>query len=320
MRVLDLEEIRTALPGIDLMREIEAGFVAYSRGRSVVPPVGELVLEDPPGDVHIKYGYLRDDDYYVIKIASGFYENPKQGLPSSNGMMLLFDQGTGRPEAILLDEGYLTDVRTAVAGAIAARYLAPGNVRRIGIAGTGTQARLQLEYLAPVISCREVLVWGRNPGHANDYADRMAGKGFNVAVAADPADLIEECALIVTTTPSTEAILTGRLRPGTHVTAVGSDTHDKQELDTEILAAADLVVADSIEQCLQRGEIHQALEAGVIDRAGLVELGAIISGDARGRTDDEQVSVADLTGVAVQDIQIARAVYEALAGSGEAPG
>ena len=130
--------------------------------KAVVPPVGELVLQDPPGDVHIKYGYLTDDDYYVIKIASGFYENPKLGLPSSNGLMLVFEQKTGELRSILLDEGHLTDVRTAVAGAIAARYLAPSNVSRIGILGTGIQARLQLQYLQPVTSCRDVIVCGRD--------------------------------------------------------------------------------------------------------------------------------------------------------------
>ena len=162
MEILSLKQIKTALPSVDLFSEIEAGFEAYSQDKAVVPPVGELVMKDPPGDVHIKYGYIAGDDYYVIKIASGFYENAALGLPTGNGMMLLFRQSTGEPLAVLQDEAYLTDIRTAVAGAIAARYLAPDEVSRIGIIGTGTQARLQLEYLQPVSDCREVLVWGRS--------------------------------------------------------------------------------------------------------------------------------------------------------------
>ncbi len=150
MKILTLDQIKSALPSVDLMGEIESGFIAYSQGRAVVPPVGELVMQDPPGDVHIKYGYLMGDDYYVIKIASGFYDNPKLDLPSGNGLMLVFSQKSGVLEAVLLDQGHLTDIRTAVAGAIAAKYLAPSKVARIGIVGTGVQARLQLEYLAPV--------------------------------------------------------------------------------------------------------------------------------------------------------------------------
>ena len=315
MHILSLEQIRRILPGLDLMSAIEAGFVAYSRGKSVVPPVGELLLQDPPGDVHIKYGYLKGDDCYVIKIASGFYGNAKLGLPSSNGMMLVFSQLSGQPLALLLDEGYLTDVRTAIAGAIAAKYLAPRNVQRIGIVGTGAQARLQLEYLLPVTRCRNVLAWGRDALKLARYVEDMSSFGFTLECAADTAELLANCDLIVTTTPATEPVLSAAAKPGTHITAIGSDTHDKQELDTAILASADLVIADSISQCLERGEIHQALKAGAMDKSAIVELGGIIAGDAVGRTSDDQVTVADLTGVAVQDIAIAKAVLKGI-GSG----
>jgi len=310
MKVLTLNEIKEALPSVDLMAEIEAGFVAYSQGRAVVPPVGELVMQDPPGEVHIKYGYLADDDYYVIKIASGFFENAKLNLPTSNGMMLVFSQKTGTPEAMLLDEGYLTDVRTAVAGAIAAKYLAPSNVERIGIVGTGMQARLQLEYLAPVTSCRDVLAWGRNDDKLNAYQQDMSDKGFAVSTTTDADDIMTTCNLIVTTTSTEEPILrwTDQIKRGTHISAVGSDTEHKQELDAEILRNADLVVADSIPQNVVRGEIHQALKVDAIKEVDLVELGSIIAGDATGRESDDQITVADLTGVAVQDIQISKAV------------
>ena len=294
------------------MGEIEKGFVAYSRGNSVVPPVGELVFENPPGEVHIKYGYLKNDDYYVIKIASGFFENPKQGLPSSNGMMLMFSQKTGALIATLLDEAYLTDIRTAVAGAITAKYLAPKEVARIGIIGTGVQARLQLEHLLPVTDCREVLVWGRDQGKLDACASDMTALGFAVATTLDAADVQASCNLIVTTTAARTPILTGDLQPGTHITAMGSDTPDKQEVDAGILERADLVVADSIPQCLERGEIAQALKINAISESEIVELGSIIAGDADGRTSEDQITVADLTGVAVQDIQISKAVFEAI--------
>ncbi len=314
MKVLTLDQIKSALPCVDLISDIEAGFVAYSNDKAVIPPVGELVMTDPPGDVHIKYGYLKPDDYYVIKIASGFYENAKLDLPSSSGMMLLFNQKTGEPVAVLFDEGYLTDIRTAVAGAIVARYLAPEIVERIGIVGTGMQARLQLDHLKPVTDCRDVLVWGRNGKTLATYKSDMEERGFDVSVTTDANDLLRLCNLIVTTTPSEEAILVDaeKLRPGTHITAMGSDTHRKRELSSNVMHSADLLVADSIPQCLERGEIHHALKEDAIRQEDILELGNIISGNSSGRTNDEQITIADLTGIAVQDIQITKAVYEAL--------
>ena len=314
MQIFSLDQIKEALPSVNLIDDIEEGFVAYSKGNSVVPPVGELILEDPPGDVHIKYGYIKGHDYYVIKIASGFYGNKDFGMPPGNGMMLMFSQKTGSPVAILNDEAYLTDIRTAVAGTISARYLAPSRIDCIGIAGTGNQARLQLEYLKPVTECRKVLLWGRDASKYDAYVADMSAHGFEIETTSDASDLLATCNLIVTTTTATEPILTGQARPGTHITAMGSDTLDKQEVDAGILAAADLVVADSIPQCLERGEIYQALKTALIRQEELVELGSIIAGDSPGRTSDEQVTIADLTGVAVQDIQITTAVYNAIVG------
>ena len=303
----------TALESIDVLEEIAAGFVAYSRGKAVVPPVGELVLDEPPGDVHIKYGYLRGGDSYVIKIASGFYRNPRQGLPSSNGLMLVFDQRTGTPQAVLLDEGHLTDVRTAAAGALAARALAPRPVHRIGVLGTGIQARLQLEHLKGVTDCRSVMAWGRSDAALERYRNDMTASGFEVETTTDAGSLAATCNLIVTTTPATEPLLAAdQICAGTHLTAVGSDTAEKQELDAAILARADRVVADSISQCRVRGEISHALKAGLLAEDDLVELGTVLAGEAPGRSSVEQITVADLTGVAVQDIRIATAVVGAL--------
>lgn len=310
MLIATLAEIEQVLPRLDLLPAIEDAFARYSAGEAVVPPVGELLL--PGGDVHIKYGFLDGDPYYVVKIASGFYDNPRLGLPSSSGLMLLFRQRTGEPVAVLLDEGRLTDVRTAIAGAVAARHLAPPAARRIGIVGTGIQARLQLRHLAG-IGCRDVLVWGRGERQLADYRVEMAAAGFTVSATLDADEILASCDLVVTATPATTPILRAEaLRPGTHITAVGSDTATKQELEVGILARADVVVADSRAQCRERGEIHHALAAGALAEDRVVELGDVVSGRAAGRTAEDQITVADLTGVAVQDIAIASAVYEAL--------
>lgn len=310
MKIIPLERIKEILPSLDLIPAIETGFAAYSNGHTIVPPVGELILDK--GEVHIKYGYIKNDDYYVIKIASGFYDNPKLGLPSGNGLMLLFSQKTGELLSILLDEGYLTDIRTAIAGAITAKYLAPESIERIGIVGTGIQARLQLSYLSQLIDCRQVLVWGRGDIQLAKYKIEMEKQDFKINKTLNTADILRTCNLIVTTTPSTTPLLNASdLQTGTHITAVGSDTPDKQELDSAILSRADIVVADSISQCLIRGEIFKAIQASQISPDDLTELGDIITGKKQGRTDDNQITVADLTGVAVQDIKITEAVYKA---------
>jgi ornithine cyclodeaminase len=311
MKIATLPQIKAVLPGLDLIPAIEEGFVAYSSGRAIVPPVGELILEK--GEVHIKSGYIEGDDFYVIKIASGFYGNSALGLPSGNGCMLIFKQDTGEMDAILLDEGHLTDIRTAVAGAVAAKYCAPRRVERIGIVGAGVQARLQLDWLARVSTCRDVLVWAPLEEELENYEREMGSRGFYVETTLNTAAILKTCNLVITATPSKLPLLSATdLRPGTHITAVGSDTPDKQELDPEILAQADVIVADSLSQCRLRGEIHKALEAGRIREDRCVELGAVIAGRKEGRMSERQITVVDLTGVAVQDINIATAVCRAL--------
>jgi len=311
MKIISLDQIKVALPKIDLLPSIEEGFIAYSEGRATIPPVGELLLEK--GEVHIKYGYIEGEEYYVIKIATGFFDNYKLGLPTGSGMMLLYSQKTGELVCLLLDECYLTDIRTAVAGAIAAKYMAPSNVKKIGIVGAGVQGKLQLQYLKDIIDCNDILVTDMSEEKLDRYKADMEKEGYNIEITKDASRITKECNLIVTATPSKQPILqSSDLQPGTHITSMGSDTPEKQELDSDILEKADLIVADSIPQCLLRGEIFKAIEAGAIKQEDLVELGSIISGSARGRTSDDQITVADLTGVAVQDIKVASGVYQAL--------
>ncbi len=313
MRIVDLQEIKEALEGIDIIPSIEAGFVAYSQGKSVVPPPGELVFDDPYGVVHLKYGYLKGEKYYVIKIASGFYDNPGSSVATNSGMMLLCSQKNGLPLALLQDKAVLTDLRTGAAGAIAAKYLAPAQVTRIGVLGAGVQGRLQVEFLHHVTPCRDVIVWGVDDRELAAYQEDLSAKGYNVDTTREAAAVGEICNLIVTCTPSHQALLQREhIRPGTHITAVGADTLGKQELDVGIVTSADLLVADSISQVIERGECQHAFGAGLIAESDLVELGQVISGEAPGRTDQEQITIADLTGVAVQDLKIAEAVYEAI--------
>lgn len=308
-KIYTLDQIKTALDYSEIIGTIAEGFVLYSQNKTVVPPVGYLGFENGRADVHLKYGYIRDDDFYVVKIASGFYENPKIGLPSSNGLMLVFSQKTGELLAILLDEGYLTDIRTAAAGAVAAKYLAPKKIDSIGIIGCGIQARLQLELLKEVTDCRKVIVWGRNQEKLNQYHQKMSKKGFEIETTTDISNITENCQLIVTTTPAKNPLLfADQIKKGTHITAVGADAEGKQELDKQIFELADIVVADSIGQCVDHGDISDAN----IAEDKINELGNVIANPDLQRKNDKQITVADLTGVAVQDIQIAKYVYQKL--------
>lgn len=322
-RVLRLDQIMAALPQVDLVAAIGEGFVALSDGKVEVPPVGELLFPDERGEMHVKYGAVRGDDAFVVKIATGFFGNPALGLPPFGGCMIVISQKTGMIEAVLLEEGELTNHRTAAAGAVAARALAPNDPQAIGILGSGTQARLQADYLRQVTPCRTLVLWGRTRASAEAAARDIAAMGYKTTVAATPAEVAATCRLIVTATPAEEPLLRAdMIRPGTHITAMGSDTPHKCELDPAILGAADVVVADSRAQAQGRGEIHHALACGALDPTRIVELGEVIAGRAIGRRSDRDVTVADLTGVAIQDIVIARAALSACmtvaAGAGSA--
>ena len=319
--VLELDEIKRLLDTTQLIEEIETGFVLYSEGKVNVPPVGFLHFDDPPGDVHIKYGFVSGDDYYVLKMASGFYNNSELDLPVADGVILVFSQKTGELKLILLDKCWLTDMRTAAAGAVAAKHLAPKTIHDIGIVGTGVQARMQLEMLRTVVDCQSCFIWGRDSTKVQGMLDDLRASesiqawGLDIQAAETLDDLVSDCNLIVTTTSARNPLIRGdQVRKGTHITAMGSDDDGKQELEAALLAKADRVVADSISQCSQYGECLHAIQGGLIEEGSILELGQVIKNPAIGRTSEDQITVVDLTGVAVQDIQIAKMVDRALQG------
>jgi ornithine cyclodeaminase len=210
-------------------------------------------------------------------------------------------------------------MRTAAAGAVAAKHLAPKTVHHIGIVGTGVQARMQLEMLQDVVDCQSCLIWGRDASKVQLMIEDLRAKaavrawGLQIEVAESLDDLASQCNLIVTTTSARGPLIRAdQVRKGTHITAMGSDDHGKQELEAELLAKADLVVADSVSQCVDHGECFAAVQGGHISEDLILELGDVIKTPAIGRTSEDQITVADLTGVAIQDIQIAKMVDRAL--------
>lgn len=313
-RIFEAPEIEAAVDPAALVDEVADALIAYSAGDVTVPRVGLLHFDDPDGDVHIKYGYIHGRSTYVVKIASGFYANPELGLATSDGIMLVYDRETGVLEAILMDRGYLTELRTGAAGAVAARLLAPPHVHRVGIVGAGVQGRFQLRMLGHGVRFDDVMVWSRSMERLVEYRRDMDAEGFEVEVTTDLEALVAECDLIVTATPAT-APLIHHVRPGTHVTALGSDNLGKQELSTELLLSATVVAADSRSQAAHHGECAHALAAGM-DPDSIVELGELAEGAVTGRRGAGDVTVADLTGVAVEDIVAAEMALRSLVGDG----
>ncbi|MGA9811895.1 MAG: hypothetical protein WBQ64_03900 [Terriglobales bacterium] len=347
--ILREPEIRALLDPRSCIAAMEQAFAAYSTGRAQLPAVIHLDVPENEvpggtaaqnrGEIHVKAGYLNGGPYYAVKIVSGFPNNPQLGLPANDGMIVVFDAHTGAPAAFLLDNGFITDFRTGAAGAVAAKYLARAEISIVAVVGTGAQARHQVEMLALVRSFDEVRVWGRDLDKARARADDLTKRraeestskasdmsvrpthpikrggqlpACNFLVSESVRAAVDGADVVITVTASREPLVRAAwLKPGVTVIAVGSDGPDKQELDVDVLARADKIVADSIPQCLRLGEIHHAVERGSIAKEKLyAELGEITAGLKPGRTSETEIIVCDLTGVGVQDVAAASLVLE----------
>ena len=312
MKIVPLDQIRSALDVDAAIEAIADGFRAHSSGAVQLSAVGHLAFPEVHGDCHIKAATIAGSSVFAVKVATGFYNNAARGLPTSNGFVAVLDTQTGVPLALLMDEGWLTDMRTAMAGAVAARRIAPARSGPIGVVGTGIQAGMQARMIARATGRRDILIWGRAPEKAVTLAEALDRDGFSAAVTGDLHQLCAASAVIVTTTPSRQPLITTQMLPrGSRVIAVGADAPGKVELEAAILGAADMVVVDSVEQCMSHGETSWAVEAGLLDASRLVQLGNLIS-DKRIIGPDDTV-IVDLTGLGVQDLQIARCVWEKLA-------
>lgn len=309
MTVITEAELRRIVPlDAEAVNCVEQAFLALATKPVAMPPILRLDIPEHNGEVDVKTAYVPGLDGFAIKISPGFFDNPKLGLPSLNGLMVLFSARTGLVEALLLDNGYLTDVRTAAAGAVAAKHLARSDASVAAVLGAGVQARLQLEALMLVRPIRQARVWARNSEKA-EVAARDLGEKLGIPVEAKQSvkDAVRGADIIVTTTPATAPILDAAdVTAGQHVTAMGSDSEHKNEIAPELLKRADLYVADSLSQVRRLGELHHAIAAGLIpaDRT-FPELGAIIAGKAQGRISAEAITICDLTGTGVQDTAIA---------------
>lgn len=307
VRILRADDVRAALDMAGCIEAVQAAFIAYSAGQAELPGVIHLDVPEAGGEIHVKAGHLHGAPAYAVKVASGFYA---QDPPAIDGLVLVFDAGSGAPLAMLLDGGYLTDLRTGAAGGVAARWLAPSRVEAVAVIGTGAQARMQIEALRVVRpEVGDVRVWGRSAERAAAAATDVGG-----VVAASVEEAVRGADVVITCTAAREPLVRAEwVKPGAHITAVGSDGAGKQELDPGLLRRADVLVVDSLDQCLRLGELQHAPDQA--ERA--VELGRVCAGEASGRTSEDQLTVCDLTGVGVQDVAAANAVLANAGDRGE---
>lgn len=307
--ILTESDLRSCMTlDLQLVDSIADSFSRMVKNQATLPPILRIDFPENQGEVDVKTAYLHGIPSFAIKVASGFPSNSEKGLPTGSGMMLLISTVTGLPEAVLLDNGYLTFLRTGAAGALAAKYLAPDPLTTVGVIGSGIQARYQIEGLRLVRSFERLLVFGIVPHEVSRYAKEMSERlDVDVVIAPDAETVVRQSEFVVTATPSRRAYLKPEwLHPGLHITAMGADSEEKQELYAEVFAKADRLFCDSREQCFRLGELHHAVEGGSIKLGEqIAELGDLISGKAAGRESSAEITICDLTGVGVQDTAVA---------------
>ena len=298
---------------IDLMAQT---FSALSQGHVVMPPILSMAIAEHHGEVDVKTAYVPGMDGFAMKISPGFFNNPSLGLPSLNGLVVFFASQTGLIKSLFMDNGYLTDIRTAAAGGLAARLLAPQQVTTAAVIGSGIQARLQAQAAYLERPFKTLLVAGRNPDHAKTCADDLRQHfGDSVHVkTCDAETATRESQLVITTTPSTHPLIQSEwLHPNLHITAMGSDQGGKNEIDPAAIVAADLYACDRFSQVEALGEWRSVITSGLSPRHQPVEIGDIINGKVKGRVDDEMITICDLTGTGAQDTAISGYVFDRLA-------
>ena len=295
----------------DLIPIIEDAFKSLSKGKTVMPPIMRIDIDKYHGESDIKAAYVEGLDSFAIKIASGFFDNPKLGLPSSNGLMVLLDSETGVIKSVLLDEGYLTDTRTAIAGAIAAKYLSNQDASNLGIIGAGIQARLQLKAILLVRKINKINLWARDKVKVDEFIDSLKDLKIDINISESCKELASSSDIILTTTPSKKPLLEfDWIKKGTHITAMGSDAEQKNELHPTMIKLCDKYIPDNQPQTTILGELHHAIKENLISPDHKFDdLGSIIIDPSLGRKNKEDITICDLTGTGVQDTAIARYTY-----------
>jgi ornithine cyclodeaminase/alanine dehydrogenase-like protein (mu-crystallin family) len=318
-RIVDAESIRESVTFEDLVEPVARAFEESSAGLAdngliVMFPAERREL----GDVYVKTGSLCGHHIYIVKVSPWFSGNVERGLPQG-GFVGVFDSHTGQTLALLNDEHYLSDIRTAAAGAVAARILAPINVGTAAVLGAGVQAYWQALALYRERPFTTLLIWARSPQRAEQLKTRLRGKlpHVDIRCSTDIERTVRSADVLITATLSAEPIVQGAwLREGMHITAVGADDPFKCELDATALHRARVFV-DARETAEANGDVHRAIRAGRYSIEDVsAELGEVISGRAAGRTSDSDITIAKFVGIGAQDLVAAEVTLASLSVDG----
>ncbi|MFD3421784.1 ornithine cyclodeaminase family protein [Streptomyces decoyicus] len=307
--VFDAAAIERAVTPRLVLDTVRAALIAHAEGRTSVPPPLHLDFPEADGDCHVKAGRITGAADFTVKIATGFYGNPARGLPANHGLVCVVSARTGAPRALLDDRGLLTAWRTAAAGALLTHAMARPAAGTLAVFGTGEQARLQALWLAGLRPLGLVLVHGRTLDRARALCEALAAHGL----AARPATAAEAARadMIITATPATSPVLDAAMvRPGAHVTGIGTDMPHKNELPPALFHRARLIATDDHAQCLDHGDFGHAVRAGSAAEDGDIAAGLLLKAPVD--RPDNAITVADLTGVGALDAALASAVLSRL--------
>lgn len=313
-RVVSLDEIRPLVNLGEAITAVRHALIDHAHGRATSPFPWHIELPEVDGEIHVKGAHLHGAPYVAIKISGGSYRNAARALPTSGGMVAVLDANTALLEFLLLDNGYLTDLRTAAAGAAAADALARTDIGTVTVVGTGGQARYQLAALLHVRQPRRLLICGRSSAHAEALAGwARTQHTWQVTVTTDVRAGLSATDVVITVTPATAPVIRAEWLPdGVHITAVGADAPHKRELDPKVIARADRIAVDNLTQARRLGELKH-LHDDALAALPITALGAVLAGTSTGRVNDTDITVADLTGLGVQDTAVANLVARRLA-------
>lgn len=318
MRIFSLKQIQPVLDDkVAVLEAVKQGFIFHAQGKITLPEPVQLLFGDitdrVTGDCHIKTASSQALPFFCIKVATGFYDNPAQGLPVNNGLVVLMSSETGAPLALFQDDGYLTSIRTAAAGALAAKLVKSDRPLTLGIIGTGHQAELQARWISQTRPISKIVLWGRSEDKAKILKERLKTIKAEITISPSVTDLCGQAELIVTTTYSNSPLVQAKdIKPGHHIIAMGSDSPGKTELEPGVLKRADVILTDDHAQCLHHGEFGHAVKSGMVRETDDVSFGAALNNPGIINLAEESISIVDLTGLGAQDLAIASMVYESL--------
>jgi alanine dehydrogenase len=304
------EEVKSVMDMHSDMQVVESAFRQHGLGKVQMPPKSYLYYTAYNGDLRTMPAYLEEEDITGVKIVNVHPGNPALGLPTVMALIVLISPQTGAPIAIM-DGTYLTDIRTGAAGGIAAKYLARKDSKVIGLVGAGNQARAQLEALSEVFELEMVKVTSRTKESCEKFIQEAAGITSCEIRYEEKIEDVCDCDILVTTTPTRKPIVKAQwIKDGTHINAIGADAVGKEELDPELIIRSKIVVDDMV-QALHSGEVNVPLSKHYISENDIhAQLGEVMVGLKPGRTSEEEITIFDSTGLAIQDVASAHLVYE----------